>query len=841
MTKHIPLSILLLIALAADDGLCGSPADTIQIRSALIIKSPPGFPDNIARRDPIEAAFVNGSWKRPEAGEQIRYNDTAVGTWERTQAGPAGWYEHPALEGGYVYAAVERDADGPMILEAFGNSMVYVNGVPRSGNPYATKDRYEWWEPRFDYSLLPVMLLHGRNEFLFQCTRGVFKARLTEPRRPVFINANDATLPDLVAGRVLIAPGAVVIVNASPLPVRNLALTAAFPGAVPVRTAVPLLQPFSVRKVGFLIRGSAGPRAGSIALLLSLESGTGNAGGDTASVIMRVVGAGDPRKETFVSSIDSSVQYYAITPSSGTGTTNALFLSLHGASVEAINQAASYQAKPWGHIVAPTNRRPYGFNWEDWGRDDAMEVLALVKQRYRIDESRIYLTGHSMGGHGVYHLGSLFPDQFAAIGPSAGWISFWTYRVREKIDNPSPVRQMLMRATLPSETYTMARNFTHFGIYILHGSEDDNVLTDESRMMAKHLATFHRDFTYHEQKGAGHWWDVSDAPGADCVDWPPMFDFFARHARPLPGMVRTVDFATPGPHVSARDHWVTVDAQQAQLKLSTVSLLFEPGVNRVTGSTTNVARMALDPRLMGTAAPLSINIDSVRLSGCVPAPGDTLIWLYFKNGQWGQGSAPGAGLKRSLRYGTFKNLFRNDVLFVYGTGGNEEERGWAFSKARFDAERFWYQGNGSIEVISDAEFNDVREKGRNIVLYGNAATNRAWNMVLGDSPLQAKENEVSLGGKRWAGGDLGYVFIRPRQGSGTASAGAVGGTGIRGMRLTDRMPYLLPGVAFPDAIIARTSLLSAGEQGVEAAGFFGLDWSAGEGEFVIKDRPGVAH
>jgi hypothetical protein len=835
----LPLFFAVGLPVVAQTGFGSTPPDTIEIRSALIIKAPPGFPDNIARRDPMESAFINGTWTPPSAGETVRYNDTAAGTWERMTAGPAGWYDHPALEGGYVFATVESDRDAPMLLEAFGNSMVYVNGVPRSGNPYATKDRYDWWEPRFDYSRLPIPMRRGRNEFLFQCTRGAFKARLARPRHPLFINADDATLPDIVTGTPFAMACAVVIVNASPEAARNYTLTAGTPGGIPAATPVPLIQPFSVRKVEFLLRGDSAYHAGSIAVLLSLDRGEDKR--DTASVIVRVVSPADPRKETFISSIDSSVQYYAMTPSNGGRETPALFLSLHGASVEAINQAASYSAKPWGHIVAPTNRRPYGFNWEDWGRDDAMEVLALVKKKYRIDESRVYLTGHSMGGHGVYHLGSLFPDQFAAIGPSAAWISFWTYRVREKTENPSLMRQMLMRANLPSETFTMARNFRQFGVYILHGSEDDNVPTEQSRMMASHISTFHHDYIYHEQKGAGHWWDLSDAPGADCVDWPPMFDFFSRHARPLPGMVRQVEFSTPGPHISARDHWVTIDAQGAQLKLSTVSLRFDPGVNRVTGTTTNVARIALDPREMGANGPLSIDIDSVRLTGLLPRGTDTLIWLYSERGAWRQGPAPPPRLKGGGRYGTFKDLFRNDVVFVYGTGGNGEERAWAFNKARFDAERFWYQGNGSIEVMSDTEFRGGAFRDRNVVLYGNSATNRAWKALLSESPLQANEGDVTLGSSPYAGNDLGYVFIRPKAGSAKACVGAVGGTGIRGMRLTDRMPYLLPGVAFPDVIIARTSLLVQGEEGIVAAGFFGLDWSVKEGEFVFGNQENRIH
>jgi dienelactone hydrolase len=838
MTNHRRLCTLaLLLAVLTHAGLPAVPPDTMEIRSALIIKAPPGFPDDIARRDPLESAFVDGTWMTPAPGESIRYNDTARGTWERIASGPDGWYNHPALEGGYVFAVVDADTDGPMLLEAFGNSMVYVNGACRSGNPYGAKDRYESWEPRFDYSRLPMALRRGRNEFLFQCNRGVFKARLTRPRRLLSINAGDATLPDIVTGTASGMPGAVVIVNASPEGVRNLTLTATFPGGTPVPTPVPLIQPFSVRKVAFLIPGTSASRTGSIPLFLSLDRGKER--DDTATLILRVVAPAEPRKETFFSAIDSSVQYYAITPAAGTGDRAALFLSLHGASVEAINQAASYSAKPWGHIVAPTNRRPYGFNWEDWGRDDAMEVLALVRKRYQIDESRVYLTGHSMGGHGVYHLGSLFPDQFAAIGPSAGWISFWTYRVREKVEHPSVIRQMLMRANLPSETFTMSRNFSQLGVFILHGSEDDNVLPEQSRMMAKHIAAFHHDFVYHEQQGAGHWWDISDAPGADCVDWPAMFDFFARHARPLPGMVRQVEFASASPHISARNHWATLDAQLTQLHLSTVSLRYDPGVSRVTGTTRNVARLALDLTLMGAKAPLSIDIDSVRLRGLVPSPPDTLLWLYNDRGVWRQGTAPPAEVKGARRYGTFKDLFRNDVVFVYGTAGDAEERAWAFNKSRFDAERFWYQGNGSIEVTSDTAFDEAAYRDRNIVLYGNSVTNRGWKGLLGASPLQAGKGEVTLGNAAYAGTDIGYVFIRPRAGSRVACVGAIGGTGIRGMHLTDRMPYLLPGVAFPDVIIARTSLLAKGEEGVEAAGFFGLDWGVEQGEFVFGHRGGA--
>src|SRR5258708_23416123 len=129
------------------------------------------------------------------------------------------------------------------------------------------------------------------------------------------------------------------------------------------------------------------------------------------------------------------------------------------------------------------------------------------------DPSRIYLTGHSMGGHGTWQVGATFPDRFAAIGPSAGWISFNSYAGGKRFENPTPVQELLNRAANPSNTLALSRNYLNQGVYILHGDADDNVPPSEARDMAKHLGEFHHDFILYEQKGAVHWWDASDEPG----------------------------------------------------------------------------------------------------------------------------------------------------------------------------------------------------------------------------------------------------------------------------------------------------------------------------------------
>jgi hypothetical protein len=63
----------------------------------------------------------------------------------------------------------------------------------------------------------------------------------------------------------------------------------------------------------------------------------------------------------------------------------------------------------------------------------------------------------------------------------------------------------------------------------------------------------------------------------------------------------------------------------------------------------------------------------------------------------------------------------------------------------------------------------------------------------------------------------------------------IGGTGLPGCRLTDRRPYLAPGVAYPDVTVLQDRHDAAGTV-VRAAGFLGPAWTVAGGELVWDDR-----
>lgn len=784
--------------------------------------------------DPIENEIVHGRQVEPKAGDKVVRADGKEAVWTALTAEKDGTFRGKALTGGYAAITVESPQEQVVLLEASGDSMCYVNGTPRTGDPYS-----------YGYAHLPILLKAGSNTLLFACGRGELRVKLVPPKSPVLLETDDMTLPDLIVHEKAATWGALVLVNASNRPLESGSLTVRL-GAGHSRTVkTPPLLPLATRKIAFPLDGPAPATAGEepVEVRVNFPAVQVRAGkqaqearSDTAAFKIRVRKPEETCKRTFLSEIDGSVQYYAVNPAhplASGGPAPALFLSLHGASVEAIGQADAYESKTWGTIVAPTNRRPYGFDWEDWGRLDAMEVLALAQKSLRTDPQRTYLMGHSMGGHGTWNIGATFPDRFAAIGPSAGWISFWSYGGATRVANPSPMQQLLTRPMNPSDTLALKQNYAQEGVYVLHGSADDNVPVTQAREMVQQLSAFHKDVTYYEQPGAGHWWDVSDEPGADCVDWQPLFEFFAHHALPAEEMVRQVDFTTADPGVSAWCHWAGIIGQAHRLNPSAVRVRLDPGQRRFVGTTENVALLALRCTNLSADGPLKVELDGQKLDSLTyPTSADKTLWLARKGRTWSIGAAPTATDKRPERCGPFKQAFRNRMVFVYGTQGNPEENAWALAKARYDAEGFWYRGNGSIDVVADTAFDASRERERSVILYGNADTNAAWKPLLADSPVQVGRARITAGTHNLTGDDLACLFVRPRPGSLRASVGVVSGSGLVGMRLTDRLPYFVSGVEYPDYLVLNPDTLTNGISGVRLAGFFGSDWTIPTGEFL---------
>ncbi len=808
------------------------PAGVIEIKDGLAISAGPRGRREAVALDAVAERLVSGPWTSPKEGDPLAPGSAE--RWKAIHANPDGSFSRAGFRGGYLAATVASDTAKIMILEASGFSMARVNGAPRVGDVYGSGITH-----------LPVRLEKGANSLLFALGRGALKARLTPPKAQAFLDLADPTTPDLLLGAPLEIEAAVIVVNAADRWRDDLELTAALPSGATVRTRVPLLAPVSTRKVGFAIRGPAPAAEGDCVVALSLEEHSSSSKVlDTASITLQSRRPDQTHKRTFRSAIDGSVQYYAVVPplpakAGSPAAKPGLVLTLHGAGVEAIGQARAYAAKPGLYIVAPTNRRPYGFDWEDWGRLDALEVLDQAQALFPVDRSRTYLTGHSMGGHGTWHLGVTFPDRFAAIAPSAGWVSMFSYAGLRRSESTDAVERLLVRSTGASDTLALVQNLTPNGVYILHGDADDNVPVDQARIMRRALGEFHPDFAYHEQPRAGHWW------GNACVDWPPLFAFLESRVIPPSTDVARIDFVTASPGVSNRMRWAAIEGAAKPATKSAIHLERDREKLVIRGTTENVARLTLDVAAVfgkpGESAVITVELDGKspgKLSpGSAEKTGSRPIRLTKAGDSWSVAAEPDQGIRKTPeRMGPFKAAFRDRFVQVVGTKGDAEENAWALARALEDAEAFWYRGNGSVDLVRDIDF--VKEgaalRDRGVILYGDQTSNAAWPVLLAESPVQVGRGRIEIGGRVIEGDDLACLFVRPRL-DGRGSVAVVAGSGPRGRRLTEHLPYFTSGVAYPDCFVVRAPNPGKSAATIVSAGYFGDDWEVASGEFAGRD------
>ncbi len=775
-------------------------------------------------KDLLAYQLIMGKLQKPEEGKVLGINFSGDEvTWDTITANKEGKFKGRSMVNGYLYLTCNAPKTETMLLKVNGHSMVYVNGVPRGGDIYS-----------YGYLELPVQLKRGLNEFLVQCSRfaawnGV-SASLVKPEKSISFMATDMTLPSLIVGGSGKMWGGIRVLNTTNSSLSEYEIKAEINGNA-VATIIPEVTKMTWRKVGFQFDPGVVNTEGKVTVHLTLLKGHKTM--DETDIELEAMTPDKQYKRTFISQIDGSVQYFAVTPQSKKNDENpALFLSVHGAGVEAIGQARAYKSKDWGVLIAATNRRPRGFNWEDWGRMDALEVLNIGKQMFHPDPQHIYLTGHSMGGHGTWFLGATYPDKFAAIAPCSGYPTLAAYgshdgRIPEE-DSLKGMEKLLVRASNGSNTIALAKNYKASGVYILHGDADRVVPVKYARQMRELLGTFQPDFSYYEYPGGSHWWSN------ESVDWPPIFEYFKWHKIPEENTVKEIDFTTANPDVSAEMYWARIEQQEMPLDYSHILLEqdFEKGT--INGTTENVKSLSFDVSFYPTNDTLTITLDSQSIGDFIIKNPAQRICLEKKDNLWESGVAPGAEEKNINRGGPFKEAFQHNMVFVYGTRGTREENEWAYNKARYDAETWYYRGNGAVDIEADKNFGALKYPDRGVILYGNADTNQAWEQVMDDGPISAHEGILQAGTQQFKGGNYGFYFVRPRKDSKIACVAVIGGTGLAGMESASANSYFSGGSGFPDFMIFDPEMLIEGQDGVRMAGFFDNDWTLKRKNYITQ-------
>ncbi len=204
------------------------------------------------------------------------------------------------------------------------------------------------------------------------------------------------------------------------------------------------------------------------------------------------------------SAVDNTLQPYRLfIPETYDGTKpTPLVVALHGMGGDENSLFDSYangllkrEAERLGFMVVCPKGRDAASMYRGAAEQDVLDVLAQVRQNYRVDAARIYLMGHSMGAYGTWSTAMDHPDIFAALGPISG--------------GGSAAGMVKIR---------------HIPQYVVHGDDDRTVSVTQSRTMVEAGKKAGTDIVYVEVPGGTH-------VGVAAPAFAGMLDFFAQQKK----------------------------------------------------------------------------------------------------------------------------------------------------------------------------------------------------------------------------------------------------------------------------------------------------------------------
>ncbi len=155
-----------------------------------------------------------------------------------------------------------------------------------------------------------------------------------------------------------------------------------------------------------------------------------------------------------------------------------------------------------GPAGAPAGPPPPA-NLAELSEKDVLNVLAMIRKEFNIDENRTYLMGHSMGGAGTLFLGSKYAGQWTAIAAMA----------------PAAFRMQPTAAAIltPLKDHSVP-------VMIAQGDADELVPVSGTRQWADTMKQLRMDYQYDEIAGATHGSVIEKS-------MPDIFAFFQSHVK----------------------------------------------------------------------------------------------------------------------------------------------------------------------------------------------------------------------------------------------------------------------------------------------------------------------
>lgn len=400
-------------------------------------------------------------------------------------------------------------------------------------------------------------------------------------------------------------------------------------------------------------------------------------------------------------------------------------------------------------VLHPYGRYSNAFRFA--GEVDVHEVLKHIRKNLPIDEHKISVRGFSMGGAACWQFATRYPDQWFAANPGAGFSEtpgFLDFFQGEPVKDSAPWYQQNMWNLYDGPPYAI--NLAHCPTVVYSGELDRQ--KQAADMMEVALAQHDILMTHIIGPNTEH----KIHPDSKVEIETRLANLALSRSDQVPTSLEFTTY-TLSHH---RIHWIDIQGLSEHWMQANVRAKVS-GPLAIKIDTKNITRLRVDfaagqwpgrPR-----GKVSIDIDDTMLAATdtnapmIASDRSLRCELVLVDGKWQLLSAANeqaTGLrKRPGLQGPIDDAFNGSFVFVMpsGTSSDPVVQAWYEQESKHAMEQWRKHFRGDVRVVRDDEVNDQWIESANLILFGDARTNRVIEQISSSLPIRWDDKEIAIG------------------------------------------------------------------------------------------------
>lgn len=449
----------------------------------------------------------------------------------------------------------------------------------------------------------------------------------------------------------------------------------------------------------------------------------------------------------YKSALDGSVQPYGLVIPEDLDLTKPvpLYLFLHGRGEKMVEAQFIQQRLKSAGDVKPKNGivlHPFGRYCNAFkfaGEVDVLEAIQSVQSQYKIDPDRIVLTGFSMGGAGVWHIGAHYAERFCAVAPGAGFAETAKYTKLQPENYPPPYAQALW-GWYDSPDYV--RNLFNTRTIAYSGELDKQI--QAAQVMEAAFEAEGRKLTHLIGPGTPHKYHPETLKELHKQLLEASQVGRDRFPLELHVQTRTLRYG--------KQHWAELLGLQKHWQDSRLDASVE-GQEQVEVKTKNVTIFRLTPWIASTKkfpAKATLTVDGQKVAVPTDLADRSSLTVGLKEGKWAawgpQEQLPGLSKRPGLQ-GPIDDAFMGPYLLVTpsGSSGSAVVDAWVKREIAHFQDRCRRIFRGDIPTKTDAEVTQADFERCNVFTFGDPTSNALLKKLADKLPVSWTPKVATVG------------------------------------------------------------------------------------------------